>query len=271
MISNLSIGHYGRFGNQLFQIAAVIGISRESNQEYKFLPWLNADHKERFGSDEDVECSKYFEHPLPFFHQDEYEYFRSHCMEVPFQWGYSEWRPFSGYDNCNLSGHFQSEKYFNHCIDEVRHYMKMKGEQPDYFKEYVAIHVRRGDYDNNYHTILQDDYYEAAIMKFSAKSKFLVFSDDPQQAGEMFTRISNRSAVPLVIQIRGGFTYLEDFRDMKCCGGFITANSSYSLMAAILSEAEDKKIVCPKDWFGPAWPPGSMPTDDLYPAGSIVI
>jgi hypothetical protein len=67
-----------------------------------------------------------------------------------------------------------------------------------------------------------------------------------------------------------GRDYLEDFRLMKTCRHFVTGNSSFSLMAAILGEAPDKKIVCPSTWFGPAW--GQMPeTKDLYPENAIVI
>ena len=62
--------------------------------------------------------------------------------------------------------------------------------------------------------------------------------------------------------------YLEDFRLMKTCKDFIIANSSYSLMPAILAEHPDKKIVCPSRWFGEI---AGINGNDCYPENSIVI
>jgi hypothetical protein len=48
---------------------------------------------------------------------------------------------------------------------------------------------------------------------------------------------------------------------MKRCRHFIIGNSSYSAMAAILGEAEDKKVVAPRPWFGPA---SNITGEDIY-------
>lgn len=257
MITNLTIGRYGRFGNALFQIAAVIGIARKSGHEFGFRPFVNHDHKERFGSTEDVELDKYFTNQLPGL--DGFSDGNFH--EVPYQWGY-EYHSF-GDGLWNITGHFQSEKYFKHCIDEVRHYFRMNAEIPeDGWDNVVAIHVRRGDYDNLYHTILTEKYYSDALKIFPASSQFFIFTDDVDAVKKSFKNIGNYN---IRFSMR---SYIHDFAIMKQCGGFICANSSYSLMAAILSEAPNKKIICPSNWFGPAWNPD---TKDLYPEGAIVI
>lgn len=93
--------------------------------------------------------------------------------------------------------------------------------------------------------------------------QFLVFSDDIPACKVMFGN---------AVQYSEGRDYIEDFKLMKKCQHFIIANSSYSLMASILSEAEDKKIICPSNWFGEAW--GSCYKDmakDVYPKNSVVI
>lgn len=258
MITNTSIGRYGRFGNQMFQIAAAIGIARASGQDFAFPEWINHDHKDRFGSSEDVHLQKYFENPLPALSIDARLW-----PERPVSWGYHDIYLPSG--DWNLSGHFQSEKYFDHCIDEVRHYFRMIENEPlkssDWFEERVAIHVRRGDYDDKYHTLLGLDYYKKAISKWPEFTDFVVFSDDMNAAREILGIADN-------IKYSGESDYIQDFSFMKHFGGFICANSSFSLMAAILSEAPDKKIVCPSQWFGPAWTPD---TKDLYPKNAIVI
>jgi hypothetical protein len=58
---------------------------------------------------------------------------------------------------------------------------------------------------------------------------------------------------------------------MKRCKSFITANSSFSFMAALLGDHPDKKIIMPSRWFGPQMPAMGFTTDDIYPEGAIVI
>lgn len=258
MITNLTIGRYGRLGNMLFQVAAVIGIARKSGQPFCFKPLVNYDHKERFGSSEDVELDKYFVHELPRIDRPETHFNIRNC----YGWQYHEVRQIKG--DWSIEGHFQSEKYFKHSIDEVRHYMTMKGERD--LTGRVIIHVRRGDYDNNYHPILGREYYYPAMLQFPPDTLFHVYSDDPIAAMEMLKGFGS-----------GKFTvsnsnYIESFKEMKRSSGFICANSSFSLMPAILSEAPDKKIICPSNWFGPAWGEGYREQSaDIYPENSLVI
>lgn len=257
MITNTSIGRYGRFGNMLFQIAAVVGIARKSGQSYGFDPIVNIDHRDRFGSKEDCDLEKYFAYEFP--RIDKSLQFR----EYAYSWGYHDiWLP-PNTGNWDISGHFQSDKYFAHCIDEVRALLTMKGE-PDLQENTVAVHIRRGDYDDNYHTILREEYYRPALALFPAGMTYWVFSDDPAAAAELMEKCGVPAA-NMQIQVHD---YLTDFKYMKNCRHFICANSSYSLMAAILSRSTDKRIVCPRKWFGPAWIPT---TADLYPQGSITI
>lgn len=250
MITNTSIGRYGRFANMLFQIAAVIGIARKSGQSYGFLPLENADHRDRFGSNEPVDIENYFVNRFPRLDKEEGRF-----VQRPYAWGYHDIYLPAG--DWAISGHFQSDRYFEECIDEVRALLTMTGEVDH--QEYVAIHVRRGDYDDKYHPRLGMEYYRPALEKFKAGTKFLVFSDDIPAAEAMFGGDS------CYTYMTGG-NYLQDFKIMKRCGGFITANSSFSLMAAILSPVENKQVICPRNWFGPAWKPS---TQDIYPRRSI--
>lgn len=241
----------------LFQIAAVIGIARGSRQEFGFLPLYNHDHKDRFGSTEDVDLSKYFIHPLPGLDKSQLEF-----CERPYAWGYHDIYLPKG--SWNITGHFQSERYFKHVMDEVQYYLKMKDEPAPFSPECCAIHVRLGDYDNHYHVRLDVDYYRRAIEQFDIKNtSFYVFSDEPLKAAEII-----RKCFTGHVKIKSGGDYLGDFAMLKGFKNFICGNSSYSLMAAILSSQSDKKIVCPSNWFGPAWRPD---TKDLYPEGAIVI
>lgn len=104
--------------------------------------------------------------------------------------------------------------------------------------DYVAIHVRRGDYVNNpfYVDLTQTDYYEKAIAEFP-NEKFLVFSDDIEFCKEYF--------------IGDEYEFNDDneldaLNKMASCKGIIMANSSFSFWGAYLSNA---KVVAPKAWF----------------------
>lgn len=253
MLTFSQLGRYGRFANQLFQVAGTIGLATKHGYGYAFPRWVNHDHKERFGSTEDVDIYKHFAHALPTADVQ--------LPDFPIGWGYHDLHlP----DNVSISGHLQSEKYFSHCKDLIRHYFTMADEPEQ--NDACAIHVRLGDYDDRYHTRLKGSYYGQAADQMPAGTKFLIFSDDVESAIAMFRGLGKVPSPEYTFVVNQ--SYLDDFRLMKSCKHFITGNSSYSLMAAILGKHPDKKIVCPSQWFGPAWNPE---TKDLYPEGAIVL
>lgn len=236
-----SIGNYGRFANMLFQVAGVIGVARKNGLQPVFRPLRNLDHKERFGSNEDIDVFKYFKNPLPAMPEG------LQWREQPVPWGYSDIR--LGPGDWNLTGHFQSFKYFAHCFDEVKYYMRMKDEPG--LQDYCAIHVRLGDYDGGYHPRLDLSYYMPAMNRMPSGIKFILFSDDPKGAYAML-KLATNATDKFDISISDGKNYIDDFRLMKSCRHFIIGNSSYSAMAAILGEAKDKRVIAPSadNWFG---------------------
>lgn len=225
------LGKYGRFANGLFQIASTIGIARKNGFDFGFPGWKNYDHRDRFGSTEDIDLYKHFVNPLPLYDGPE-------LPERFIDWGYHN---IVLTESVSLSGHMQSQRYFDHCLDECRWYLKMKDEPPQ--NDYVGCHVRLADYDDQYHPRLGMRYYAPAMGLFPG-AKFLVFSDDLNEAKRMFGES---------VEYSEGRDYIEDFRLMKRCKSFIIGNSSYSAMAAILGEAEDKRVVAPRPWFGAAY------------------
>lgn len=260
IITFKSLGRYGRFANQLYQIAGTIGIARKNGYDFAFPEFINHDAL-NFGETADIEVQKYFENPLPIYAGPE-------LPQVGIAWGYfdvtvSSHRKFNvHFDRAvgkytinhngfgiDLLGHFQSARYFAHCLEEVRWYLTLKDEPP--MNDYCAIHWRAGDYGeqaspqhpngNPYHPRMQMNYYTPAMAQFPANQKYLVFSDDIDGAKKMF---GDR------VEYSEGRDYIEDFKLMKRCQHFIISNSSYSAMAALLSEAPDKKVVAPHPWFG---------------------
>ena len=240
-----ALGRYGRLCNQMYQIAGTIGIARRNNADFAFPEWRNYDHKERFGSTEDIDIQRHFIHPLP-------RYDGPALPDHFVHWGYHDTKLTH---DVSLSGHLQSFRYFEHAFDEVKWYFRMRDEVQS---DRVAIHVRLGDYDNGYHPRLTMDYY-APAMRLFPDAKFLVFSDDIGAAMQMFGN---------EVEYANG-NYIDDFRRMKGCRHFIIGNSTYSSMAAVLGDAKDKRVVTPRPWFGSSYT--QITGEDVYNSDWTVI
>lgn len=251
MITSTSIsrGGLGRFGNQCYTIAGVIGIATKSGQPFGFGKWMNYDNA-LFGG-EVTDFSEVFENPLP---SDNGENFN----EYGYFWGYRD--IVLPHGNWSINAHLQSPKFFSHCMDKIRWQFRMKNEPEQ--NDYVAVHYRAGDYIDNpdaYHPRMNKEYYEQAMLLFP-EGKFLVFSDDFEAAQKIFGRNVTYSL---------GSNYLADFEQMKRCKHFIISNSTFSSFAATLGEHPDKIVVAPKKWFGTQ--AGNMNWNDGYDKNWIVI
>lgn len=258
LVTFKSLGRYGRTANQMFQIAGLIGIARRNGFDFALTDkWRNHDGR-NFESDIDIDVYKRFRNELP-------TYTGPELPQIGIPWGYHEVKLTH---SCDLLGHFQSERYFEHAIDEVRWYFRMHGEPPQ--NDYCAIHWRAGDYGvqpspqhptgNPYHPRMEMNYYRPAMDQFHG-AKFLVFSDDIPAAKEMFGP---------QVEYSEGRDYLEDFKLMKRCRHFIIANSSYSAFAAVLGDATDKKVVAPYPWFGGPYLETLDPKDIYNPEWSVI-
>lgn len=238
LVTFKSVGRYGRFANQMYSIAGCLGIARKNGMDFALTDlWRNHDGR-TFEPDLNIDVFEWFVNPFPIYSGPD-------LPQRGIPWGYHDVRLTESTD---LLGHFQSVKYFEHCLDEVKWYFRMKDEPP--LNDCVAIHWRAGDYGpqaspqhpdgNHYHPRMAMDYYEPAMKEFPG-ARFLVFSDDVPAAREMFGA---------KVEYSEGRSYLEDFRLMKRCRHFIIANSSYSAMAAVLGDAPDKRVIAPYPWFG---------------------
>lgn len=245
------LGRMGRLGNQMFQIAGTIGIARRNGYHFALPEWKNYDHLERFATTEDIDVQKYFVNKLPV-------YSGPNVRDSFIHWGYWPVRLNAPY--VSLSGHLQSEKYFYNCQEEIRYFFKMVDEYPD--NDYCAIHVRLGDYDDNYHPRLKMDYYSKAIESMPKGTRFVLFSDEPMKAWDMLNGYVQFKDVVT------GKDYMNDFKLMKSCKHFIIGNSTYSWWPAWLSNQPGKRVVAPSKWFGPV---ANLSSKDLYCNGWKII
>lgn len=249
MISFQSLGKLGRLGNQLFQIASTYGIASKNNEAFGLNDWP---------------YSKYFDYKFPKakitnfipikeknYHFDAYE--------------------LKG-NNYDLSGYFQSPKYWENCEKEVRSLFNFKEDfylnclkrLPDNGKKHIAIHVRRGDYVGNpSHFQLTISYYIQAIhyMPKWWECNLIFFSDDINFCKWHF------SCLPNTFFMSGG-SDIEDLCTMSACHHFVIANSSFSWWAAYLGERRGSIVVRPNEHFSGAQLRKNI--KDLYPEHWIV-
>jgi hypothetical protein len=230
-------------GNAMFQIAATLGMSRRSDESALFPDWKYRPHFKLTGCKflgHKPRCDHLYEEPCYAYH------------EIP-------WR-----QNCDLSGYFQSERYFDNCKELVREaFTPTEPEDETLFRGTCGVHVRRTDYlkFGDCYTLLGPDYYYQAAEKVPAE-KFVVFSDDLKWCHENL-----KDSRFLITDLAPDYV---DFRMLMAMDHQIIANSSFSWWAAWMNDNPDKVVVAPKNWFGPKLSP-THPIDDLIPKGWVLI
>lgn len=214
------LGDWGRLGNQLFQIAGVLGVAKDRGGIPRIGPWRYRD----------LFC-------LP----------EGFCDPLPTD---EKILPCYGY--------MQRLSIFEPVADQVLAYFqptdqarekieKLFGQYGD-VSDCVAIHVRRGDYAYLQHQFyyLRARYYERALSYLRTVypvTRILLFSDEPELAA------SELSGLNVEVVRPSQPDELEDaiaLLFMARCRAYVIANSTYSWWPAWLSRSE---FVCyPSRW-----------------------
>jgi hypothetical protein len=177
--------------------------------------------------------------------------------------------------NYKIFGYYQSYKYSIDYIKEIKNelfyniastyflmekkYYTIKNDKPT-----CLIHVRRGDYliYNDIHPPCSDNYYKEAI-KIIPNCKYLVFSDD-------INYVTNWSILKNVEHEIIDVNNPEELLVlMSFCDNFIIANSTLSLIAYLLRNNKNAKIVGPRIWFGTKG--YKYKIEDIVPPETILI
>jgi hypothetical protein len=157
-----------------------------------------------------------------------------------------------------LIGYFQSWKYFNLHMEEIRDMLQTPVSPSEKYMHYenifknqntIVAHVRRGDYkDNeNYHGLVKSAYYSSALDNIRQnqhkETKLVVMSDEPELAKAV---------------VQGADFYLgpddipsavETLLLMSKAKYLIGANSSFSLWAGMLMNDAGSIRIFPDPWY----------------------
>ena len=263
MIGFNALGRMGRLCNQMFQYAALRGLSSKIGAEI-CIPYYQQAVDDGIGNMLRTELFDSFNLKVKtgllnnghapvvqerFFHFDQ-ELF-DHCP-----------------DHVSLQGYFQTEKYFKHIEHQIRDEFTFFHEILDPCKEMIssvsnpiALHIRRGDYiiNSENHFNLPIEYYEAALKYFDDDRNVIVFSDDSKWCHDQSLFSDDRFIVSDNDDNR------VDLCLMSLCSDFIIANSTYSWWGAWLSSNKNKKVIAPVQWFGKTGYTKDHDTKDLIP------
>jgi hypothetical protein len=155
-------------------------------------------------------------------------------------------------DKAIYHGFFQSEQYFADYKTDLLNLFSIKEIYKNKFqnifrslpaaKQYVTVHIRRGDYiDHN--LALDVSYYHDAINQIHNDGNYYIFiSDDPEFVKKEFNYLLNS-----YVSEHDEITDLQFLMHADIC---ILSNSSFSWWGAWLNNNQKKQVYAPKYWLG---------------------
>lgn len=286
VISNI----IGGLGNQMFQFAAGLAISKNRNVLYLLdvSSFRNYQLHQGFELNKVFDCNvgianshqiletlgwqnKNFVRNLVSQHRFSVFRRKEFIVEPHFQyWVEMENVP----KNCFLQGFWQSEKYFSGIGEQVRRQFSFKLPLDNKNRRVaekisnvnaVSMHVRRGDYANHAetnatHGLCSMNYYQSAVRYIVERVEaphFFVFSDDVS-----WTKKNLKLNFPCeFVDINHGSESFNDMHLMSLCKHNIIANSSFSWWGAWLNKNPNKIVIAPQRWFKDS----AINTKDLIP------
>ena len=157
-----------------------------------------------------------------------------------------------------LDGYFVSTKIFNDAkkmnlsifpiLKFETVWMKQMSELVSQ-KDSIVMHVRRGDLlENSNWGTLGTRYYEEGIesLNFKTKDNLFVFTDSPERVKKEFAR-SKLLKKASFVNPPADSSAAESLILLSRASRIVTANSTYSLWSAILSQGA--RVVCPSQFY----------------------
>ena len=242
MITFNMMGRHGRMGNQMFQYATLFAIAK--TRRYQFGVPIQRKSDNPYHNFCLNECfpnlsAKDSSNVIPRHRAQEREFtYNAGIFGIP--------------DHTDITGYFQSEKYFkdyrSDLFNEFDFNQEIKSKATDIrsiTKEpVISVHLRLGDYKDlaDRHPICPIEYYKEALKELPEDMLIIAFSDEPALAKNVFDSLNRKY---FITESKNQFI---DMCTMSMCNYHVIANSSFSWWGAWLSNG--KKVVAPATWFG---------------------
>lgn len=301
MIGYDRLGTNGRFGNQLFQYAALRGIAAHHGYDWCIPPdshetYANYGMHHPFNlvnmTEENVSFVNQNVSPQAMFSFDHLKQLNPQTKNVTESCYNFDEDLFNNFeDGTNLDGYLQTDKYFKHIRKELLQDLSFKPEVLEPCNEFISnfesihfLHVRRGDNvgREDHYSMMTFDYYKRALELFPEDSYVLVCSDDPEWCSEQEffdnERFLINTDVPeydhLCLEGDGGTRKSKvpytDLCLMSLCDGAVLSSSTLGWWGAWLQKGRTQPIVVPEHWYGPVLE-AVNDCRDLYPEDWTVI
>lgn len=231
----------GQLGNQMFQIATATSLAIDNGAKAVFPDLVNS---QEYGIPLNYQ-KVFFDLKTTLKRAPNFVYFDHKCRYTPIRY-----KP-----NLQISGWFQSEKYFNHNRQAILDlfkpshdiYLYLTTRYAEILSEpcTVAIHHRcylKEDPNQGFHNTQPKEYFLKAISYFPEDALFVVCSNNILWCKMNFEDIPR------------DFIYIEnephyhDLYLMSMCTHNIVSNSSFSWWSAYLNQNPDKIVVAPYQW-----------------------
>lgn len=247
---------FGGLGNQLFQYSFALFLKKNYKKNNKILLDFNEFRyvKHHSGFELDKLLKIQFK-SLNFLSHFKHKYFKSILIKkrVYFNQKNEDTNILpivSELENFNyLEGYWQNLELVNHILNDLRESLIVQKKSFNFsFKEnFVAIHIRRGDYlqnQNMYGNICDLNYYKNAIEIFNQMKgtyEFYIFSDDLTWCKENFNFLKHKTYIDFNKTVIEDFNLFSNFRNK------ILSNSTFSWWASILNP-DNLTVICPRIW-----------------------
>lgn len=149
-------------------------------------------------------------------------------------------------------GYFQDTQHLlGKCINFEEHFtveFKTARERVVGYRDFIAVHVRRGDYVGSIHDTCDERWFEKAIKlarKNSLGSKVVCFTDDKSYC--VSSKFDKLIDVYYADMCPAESNFIDEFAAFSSCGQFVISNSTFSVWAAIF--ARSKIIYAPEFWL----------------------
>lgn len=136
-------------------------------------------------------------------------------------------------DNTSIHGNLQGVEYFQHRIDEVREWLKVK--PLEMAEDLCVINFRGGEYKYVQEFFLPKEYWQAAInemRKTLPSIRFEVHTDDAAEAKKFFPDFNIVQNMEL------------NWRSIRYAKYLILSNSSFAILPAVLN-TDVKRVIAP--------------------------
>lgn len=145
-------------------------------------------------------------------------------------------------DNTIIYGNMQSEAYFEHHKEEIKHWLRVKAEYDshEYTRDNLCIiNIRGGEYTDNRALFLRRKYWLDAMKnmkRLRSDMEFIAVTDDVEAANRILPEVKAFH-----------FELAKDYATIKNARYLILSNSSFAFFPAFTSETAEK-VIAPKYW-----------------------